>query len=316
MTKIQKTLTGISLLMITVIAFSSNIVAQARLANITTTINPIPADSTTPTTLYIPYGSINSDLDIRNAIATANLVGSGFRLEVAGFQDLYYGSPLRTDAQNPPTEAICNSAYAGPLYNISPSLATTTSFTYGLQTSRSSSSAGGTSTAGILPSGQSGLREKATGCIRLQVSVVPGATAGQTAVLTFDEDSALSVDYQENRRPGLRLYNFSVAAPTNTTTGTTNGGTTTGGTTSNTTTGTTTGGTTSTTTGGTTGTATTGTTSTTTGGTTSATTGNTTTTPRTGGNAYLTGIVIALAASGAGLLWYNTKKTIKSINLR
>ena len=162
MTKIQKTLTGISLLMITVIAFSSNIVAEARLASVTTTINPISADSTTPTTLYIPYGSINADLDIRNAIATANLAGSGFRFETAGFQDLYYGSPLRSDAQNPPTEAVCNASYAGPLYNISPSLATTTSFTYGLQTSRSSSSAGGTSTAGILPSGQSGLREKAT----------------------------------------------------------------------------------------------------------------------------------------------------------
>jgi hypothetical protein len=311
MTKLQKSLTGVSLLMITVLAFSTNIVAQARLASVTTTINPIPADSTTPTTLYIPYGSINADLDIRNAIATANLTGSGFRFETASFQDLYYGSPLRTDAENPPAEAICNSAYPGPLYNISPSLATTTSFTYGLQTSRSSSSAGGTSTAGILPSGQSGLREKATGCIRLQVSVAPGATAGQTAVLTFDEDSTLSVDYQENRRPGLRLFNFSVAAPTNTTTGTTTSGTTgtttstsTAGTTSNTTTGTTTASTTS------------STSTTTTAGTTTTATTSTTTTPRTGGNAYLTGIVIALAASGAGLLWYNSKKSIKSINLR
>jgi len=295
--------------MISIIALSSNITAQARLASITTTINPIPADSTTPTTLYIPYGSINADLDIRNAIATANLAGSGFRFETAGFQDLYFGSPLRTDGENPPTEAICNAAFSSPVYNISPSLATTTSFTYGLQTSRSSSSAGGTSTAGILPSGQSGLREKATGCLRLQVSVAPGATAGQTAVLTFDEDSTLSVDYQENRRPGLRLFNFSVAAPTNTTTATTSGGTTS--TTSGGTTGGTTTGTTSTTTGGTT----TGATTTGTGTTTSSTTGNTTT-PRTGGSAYLTGIVIAMAVSGAGLLWYNSKKTIKSINLK
>ena len=79
-----KTLTSLSVLAFAIIAITGGVTAQARLADVTTTINAIPADSTTPTIVYIPYGSANSDLDIRNAIATANLTGSGFVFDTTG----------------------------------------------------------------------------------------------------------------------------------------------------------------------------------------------------------------------------------------
>jgi hypothetical protein len=179
----------------------------ARPADIVTSLpNPIPADRTAPFTIYFPYGNPNGDIDIRNAVASLNLTGQGFEIVNTGIADLYYGSPTRSDATPPPDVPACNNTYNGPVYPISSSLATTTSLTYGLQSARTPGSPSGATTAT--------LREKATGCIRVDIRVAPGAQNGQTAQLIFDEDSANSPDYQEPRRPARRIVNMQVGAPT------------------------------------------------------------------------------------------------------
>ena len=282
----------LSLLAFSLITFST-VNAQARLADITTAITPIPSDSISAATLLIPYGSANSDLDIRNSVASATVSGSGFIFDTSGFQDLYYGSPLRTDAVASPAEAVCTASYSGPTYNLNSSLASTTSWTYGLQSARNTSSPSGTSAAGALPSGQFGLRQKSTGCIKIQVLLAPGAVAGQNAVLTFDEDSLLSQDYQESRRPGKRIFNFSVTAPTVSIPVATPTPTQTPVETP-TTTALPTNSTPTTTLNG----------------------SGAKITPRTGGEGVTTGIILALLTSSGAALWYSSKKNVKTINLR
>ena len=113
--------------------FNNKGVAQARMADtVLTAPAAVPNNSTTPVTVYFSYGNPNSDLDTINAIASLSTSNSNFTIDNSSIQDLYYGSPLRTDAQNPPPQPTCDSSYSGPVYALTPSLATTTNLTYGL----------------------------------------------------------------------------------------------------------------------------------------------------------------------------------------
>jgi LPXTG-motif cell wall-anchored protein len=268
----------------------------------------VPNNSTTPVSVYFSYGNPNGDLDIVNAIASLSLSNSNFTIVPSSIQDLYFGSPLRSDAQNPPAQPTCNSSYTGPVYALSSSLATTSSMTYGLQSARNSSAASGTATAGPLPSGANGLREKATGCIKVDFLVTPNVSGGSTTVVTFDEDSTLSVSYQENRRPGRQIVTLSAVGPLSTANTTATAGTATSTATSGTATSTsgtatsTAGTATSTATAGTaTSTATSGTaTSTATSGTATATSGTATSTAGTATSTATSGTATSTATSTAG----------------
>jgi hypothetical protein len=192
-----------------IFVFVASSIAYARQADIVKdlTSSPIPADRTDPFYIYFTYGSINSDTDILNAQASINLTGSGFAFVPTGFSDLYYGSPTRSDADNPPDQATCNSTYTGPVYPISSTLATTTSFTYGFQSANQTSTQSG-------QSGATTLRAKNTGCIKVKMIVSPGASAGQQATITYDPDAATSPSYQEVNRPGKQIVTIQVGAPT------------------------------------------------------------------------------------------------------
>jgi hypothetical protein len=205
-TQIVVRILGLAIAIITLATGSVSL--YARLADVVYEPNPIvvPATRTEPFTVYFPYGNPNSDLDIRNAAASLSLTGDGFELVTTGFADLYNGSPTRTDSENPPAIADCTNPTALPTYPISSTLASATSLTYGLQSARSLDSQSGNNSET--------LREKHTGCIRVQVKVKAGATDGQTAQLLFDQDSATSPDYQESRRPGRGIYNLRVSGST------------------------------------------------------------------------------------------------------
>jgi|GEM_PF-3360464 LPXTG-motif cell wall-anchored protein len=266
---------------------NDNQIAFARQADVILTAPAaVPFNSTTPVTVYFSYGNPNGDLDIVNAIATLSLSNSNFTIVPSSIQDLYFGSPLRSDAQNPPAQPTCNSSYTGPVYALSSSLATTSSMTYGLQSARNSSGASGTATAGPLPGGANGLREKATGCIKVDFLVAQNLATDSTTVVTFDEDSTLSTSYQENRRPGRQIVTLSGLAGIVSTANTTS----------------TAGTATSTTTAGTaTSTATSGTaTSTATSGTATATSGTATSTAGTATSTATSGTATSTATSTAG----------------
>jgi hypothetical protein len=274
--------------------------AFARQADVILTPPPnVPNNSTTPVSVFFSYGNPNGDLDIVNAIASLSLSNSNFTIVPSSIQDLYFGSPLRTDAQNPPAQPTCNSSYTGPVYALSSSLATTTSMTYGLQSARNSSAASGTATAGPLPGGINGLREKATGCIKVDFLVTPNVANASTTVITFDEDSTLSTSYQENRRPGRQIVTLTATATVSTANTTSTAGTSTSTATSGTATATSgTATATSTATAGTaTSTATSGT-ATATSGTATATSGTATSTAGTATSTATSGTATATATAG------------------
>ena len=214
MTELKKKVLTVLIILSTTLGLSillANSTAQARQADIVkdlTASNPIPADRVQPFYLYFAYGSINSDTDILNAQATINMTGDGFEFVPNGIQDLYFGSPTRSDATNPPDSQPCNSGYGGSVYPLSSSLATTSSLTYGFQSSRQTSSAGGQSSPATL-------RAKNTGCIKLQLKVKSGATVNQQATITYDPDAATSPSYQESNRPSRQIVLIKVGAPDN-----------------------------------------------------------------------------------------------------
>jgi trimeric autotransporter adhesin len=201
-------------LVLAVFLYSNN--AQARQPDVVRdlTTNPIPLDRSTPFFLYFLYGSASSDIDILNAKSTINITGDGFEFIPTSFTDLYYGSPNRPDNVNPPDVPACNSSYTGPAYAISSTLATTSSLSYGFQTSTSTSTPGGSDQPATL-------RAKHTGCIRVQVKVKTGATLNQQATITFDPDVSNSPSYQESNRPGKQLVILKIGAASGTITPTT-----------------------------------------------------------------------------------------------
>ena len=215
--KIKSLLKISSLVLVVFSMIFSQIQTNARYATTTDdrTANPIPADFTQSIPIYFfRYGSSTSDLDIREAIGKITIDGNGFELIPTAFEDWYNGDPNRADSDgNIPPQPVCNASYAGNKYRINPSLATTTSLTYGLQSARNKSAPSGTATAGILNipgRTTNGLREKHTGCIKLEVRVKTGAVNGSISNIAFDQDFAVSPDYQEDRRPGLQVVKLAV----------------------------------------------------------------------------------------------------------
>lgn len=117
------------------------------------------------------------------------------------FKDLYYGDPARTDATNPPQTAVCNSSFSGPRYDISSSLASPFSITYGLQSARNTAAPSGSNNINLL-------REKSTGCIQTSLVLSSVAVPGSTIEVIFDEDSQGSPSYTLNQRPARRIIVF------------------------------------------------------------------------------------------------------------
>lgn len=180
--------------------------AAARLPDIVTNYpTPIPLNQTAPITIYFSYGDPNADTDIINPISVLSIDNSSLQFVTNGFKDLYYGDPNRTDATNPPQQAVCNSTYNGPSYDISSSLANPFSITYGLQSARNASAPSGSNTVNLL-------REKSTGCIQLSVVLSNVAVPGSTVQVIFDEDSQDSVSYGINQRPGRQIVVFTIAS--------------------------------------------------------------------------------------------------------
>ncbi len=168
----------------------------------------VPKDRTTPISLYFPYGSATSDTDIRNALARLTIDNPAMTFVTSSAEDWYNGTPTRPDSEQPPAQPACNSSYSGSKYPLNASLVSANTINYGLQSSRTAGSAGGSSTAATL-------REKHTGCIRVQVVVSPSAQVGDTVTVSFNEDAATSPDYQAQFKPPVRTVRFVIAQATN-----------------------------------------------------------------------------------------------------
>ena len=206
---LTKILSTCFVLIMAITTVFSSVPADARLAEVVTNVStPIAKDRSTPLSVYLAYGSLTSDTDIVNAVAKFTLDNPSLQFVNTAFEDFYYGDPNRTDATNPPQQPTCNSTYGGPKYAVSPSLISNNSITYGLQSARNTAAASGASTVDRL-------REKATGCLKVTMSVSPSATVGATVKLTFDEDSLLSTSYAEQNRPGLQIINFKIGPAAN-----------------------------------------------------------------------------------------------------
>lgn len=206
---ITKILTGCFISAVAVTTIFSSIPVQARLPEVVTNVStPIAVDRTTPITVYLAYGSLTSDSDIVNAVARLTLNNPSLQFVNTAFEDFYNGDPNRADSVNPPQQPTCNSTYSGPRYAVSPSLISSNTITYGLQSARNTSAPSGAATVDRL-------REKATGCLRVTMSVSPSATVGAAVRLTFDEDSLTSTSYAEQNRPGLQVINFTIGPAQN-----------------------------------------------------------------------------------------------------
>jgi hypothetical protein len=218
----KKIIKSIQFLTITSLLLGSlSLTSFARQPDVVTdkTDTPIPIDRSESISIYFPYGSVVSDLDIEDAVASVGLNGDDLEFVTAGFADWYYGNPNRPDSDaNIPEQPACNSSYSGPKYQISPSLATSSSLKYGLQSARNTASPSGTSGPGVLELPDrtvNGLREKHTGCIKVEFRVSSTATVGSTTEVIFDQDAEESPTYQEDRRPARQIVRFQIAAAEN-----------------------------------------------------------------------------------------------------
>jgi hypothetical protein len=206
---LQKSL-GLASILFLFVSIISNIPTHARLADVTTNVSTaIAKDRTAPITIYFSYGSATADSDILTAVSKATLDKSDLEFVNTGIEDWYNGSPTRTDAENPPAQPVCNANFTGPKYQISSSLISANSFTYGLQSARNASAPSGSASVDKL-------REKATGCIKVTLRVSASAAVGSVVALTFDEDFGNSPSYADANRPGKQIVNFTIGAAQNT----------------------------------------------------------------------------------------------------
>ena len=183
---------------------------EARLPDITVDPKTVPVDRVESFVAYFSYGSATLDQDIENAVAEVNIVGDGLELVTNGFADLFNGEPTRSDFENAPEQPVCSRDYDGPSYKISPSLATTTNLTYGLQSAfvQQANGFGGASTVDRL-------RANHTGCIRVEIRVSDTAEVGDEVEAIFDQDAGNSPTYLEDSRPGRQVLQFTIGEPTN-----------------------------------------------------------------------------------------------------
>jgi uncharacterized repeat protein (TIGR01451 family) len=171
----------------------------------------VELDRTEPITLFFNYGSRFTDIDISNAVATLSIDNPSLEFDTTAFEDFYYGDPTRSDGLNSPEDAQCDQTYNGIRYNITDTLASSNSLVYGLQTARDN----------VNPSGQATgtLRERHTGCIKVDLYVSDNAQPGETVRVIFDEDSQESPDYRCDaelcNRPVRQIVEFTMAGTIN-----------------------------------------------------------------------------------------------------
>jgi len=169
------------------------------------TVFTLPITRTDVIPIYFQYGSQLNDTDITVAIAKITVSTPSLQFVPTGLRDLYYGDPNRPDTDpNIPQSPVCSKDYTGPSYLIRPSLVSNNVVTYGLQSARDTTAASGGAVVDRL-------RAKATGCVKVELKIAPGAVAGPVS-LVFDEDGgnngAGSTSYQADLRPARQIINF------------------------------------------------------------------------------------------------------------
>jgi hypothetical protein len=189
------------------------------------TSTPIPIDRAEPVLIAFAYGNIATDVDIENALAEIKINGTDLEFVTTAFEDWYFGNPNRADSDaNIPQQPSCNSSYSGPKYKISPSLATANSIKYGFQSARDKDKPSGSNEPGVLdiPDRSStirGLREKHTGCIKVEFKVSSTAKVGSTTEIIFEPDALKSPTYSTNEdtgestRPARQVARFQIGEP-------------------------------------------------------------------------------------------------------
>ena len=210
------TLTGFALILSSMIGLSLNV--QARNAALIvdtscavgtdpTCIGQIPSNLTRTFSFFFSYGSVNNP-EVTNAIGRVSIDNPSLELVNTAAEDWYNG-----DAANPsasvPAAISCSDSYTGNKYQILPSLVSTSSLTYGLQSARNIAAASGATTVDRLAPGR-------TGCIKITLKVGANATVGQTVNVSFDEDYGPngngSPSFTDATRPRIQTFRFVIGA--------------------------------------------------------------------------------------------------------
>jgi hypothetical protein len=195
---ILKTL--ISFFTFAVILLSSSFSAYAqpsRLADPVT--STVPIDRTSPVPIYFKYGSVDSDINIQNAVATAVISNvdqpsetPAFEFVREGNQDIFNGDPSRPDTDPAPDAPGNCAAFNAPRYNIPSSFFSNNNMSgYGLQTAKN------------LAQPTAILTQKSTGCILLLVRLTSNAKVGDKVSIQFDWDAGPSPDLRPDQRPRI-----------------------------------------------------------------------------------------------------------------
>ncbi|MEI6729385.1 MAG: hypothetical protein WCK98_07135 [bacterium] len=209
-------LVGFTLVLTSLIGLSLNV--QARNAALIvdtscaagtdpTCIGQIPSNLTRTFSFFFSYGSVNNP-EVTNAIGKVTIDNPSLELVNTASEDWYNGDAANASA-SVPAAISCSDAYTGNKYQILPSLVSTTSLTYGLQSARNTAAASGATTVDKLLAGR-------TGCLKITLKVGANATVGQTVNVSFDEDfgpnGSGSPSFTDTTRPRIQTFKFVIGA--------------------------------------------------------------------------------------------------------
>lgn len=212
------TIIGFTVVFSTLISLSLNV--QARNAALIvdtscsagtdpTCIGQIPSNLTRTFSFFFSYGSVNNP-EVTNAIGKVTIDNPSLELVNTAAEDWYNGDAANASA-SVPAAISCSDSYTGNKYQILPSLVSTSSLTYGLQSARNTAAASGASTVDKLLAGR-------TGCLKITLKVGANATVGQAVNVSFDEDygpnGSGSPSFTDATRPRIQTFKFVIGAAT------------------------------------------------------------------------------------------------------
>ena len=174
-----------------------------------TCIGQIPVNLTRTFSFFFSYGGVNNP-EITNAIAKVTIDNPSIELVNTAAEDWYNGDAANASA-SVQAAISCSDAYTGNKYQLLPSLISTSSITYGIQSGRNTAAPSGATTVDKLLAGH-------TGCIKITLKVAANATVGQAVNVSFDEDYGPngngSPSFTDSTRPRIQAFKFVMGAAT------------------------------------------------------------------------------------------------------
>jgi len=169
--------------------------------NIVTEFNSlIDIKKTKSIDVYLYYGNPTEEKSINPVESQLNIIGEGLVINKNEVYDMYYTAVSENDKTPLPN---CNKSFTGQKYKINPSLITDQSFTYGLRSATDPENPSRTKIGNLPP--------KATGCIKVNLTVIDKANPGNLIEIIFNQNSSNSPSYQNSLKPGLQVVRLSIS---------------------------------------------------------------------------------------------------------